>query len=155
MTKIEELEAKLKEISSQLQDLKEQEFEPFWEPTNGKDALCIGATGGILHTTRWSASEIKLGMAYETGELAQKAIEYRLAEQRIRKAVWNLNKGLAPKFVAGFPSYGVGLHDGDVVTTNWIMSQTAPDWLWLHTEVLAEQLIESHSKDLMVYLHGI
>jgi len=156
MTKLEQLEVTHRKLGEEIQALKEPEFEPFWEPTNNKKSWYVDRVScRIRDSISWWQNEIKSGMAYKTEELAQKALDYKLAEQRLRKAVWNLNKGPAPEFVTSKHNYTMVVDRGIFYVTYWSNYQVHPDWLWFHTKELAEQLIESHSDDLMIYLRGV
>ena len=155
MTKLEELEAKLNELDTQIQELKQgTEFEPFWE-AKSELFYYVESDGTIAESTISNGGNNMIGNYYKTKELAQKALDYKLAEQRLRKAVWNLNKGPAPKIEVGMRNYTIDLCREELFCGHWVNNQVNPNWFWLHTEELVGQLIESHSDDLTIYLHGI
>jgi len=156
MTKLEEIETKLNELDTQIQELKEQEFEPFWEPTiDGDDKYYFISESGTISFSKIIDDSMLMGNYYKTKELAQKALGYQQAEQMLRKAVWDLNKGVAPKFKEDNINNTLRMLDGELIVSHFVSGQINPDWLYLNTKELVEQLIESHSEDLITYLHGI
>ena len=152
MTELERLEAKYIELGEEIQALK-VEFEPFWEPS-GETYYCINESARITIAYAITNAAL-LGNYYKTEELAQKALDYQLAEQRLRKAVWNLNEGPAPKFVIEKDNFSICLYEEELEGSCSASTQCNPDWFWLHTVELVERLIESHSNDLVVFLRGI
>ena len=156
MNKLTQLKEAYEQLGAEIKALEEPEFEPFWEPTNGEKGWYVDRVFNVLNcSTHWNPNAYKLGLVYKTEELAQQALDYQLAEQRLRKAVWNLNKGPAPKFIPERFNYTVILHNNRLNNTIQRNSQFNPDWIYFNTRELAEQLIESHSDDLMTYLHGV
>jgi len=157
MKTLQELEEAYNKLGEEIQALKNPTFEPFWEPTNQIKAWFIDHSyiANISDAYSWNADEIATGRAFETKELAQKALDYKLAEQRLRKAVWNLNKGPAPAFEVYTGNWTILIEETKIVTDCFVEYKVNPDWLWLHTKELTEQLIESHKNDLSIYFHGI
>ncbi len=156
MDKLQKLKATYEQLGSEIKALEEPEFEPFWEPTMGENAWYVDTLKAeTIDSIVWIRPDIILGIAYETRKLAQKALDYQLAEQRLRKAVWNLNRGPAPMFKEGYANHTVVLSSESPITYNCFNWQANPDWLWLSSVKLAKKLVKSHANDLSIYFKGI
>jgi len=156
MNKLQKLKAKHQQLGEKIEALEKPAFKPFWEPTKGIEAWFIDSVcDKVADSNIWVESEAALGIAYETRKLAQKALDYQLAKQRLRKAVWNLNRGPAPAFKEGYANHTVVLSSESPITYNCFNWQANPDWLWLSSVKLAKKLVKSHANDLSIYFKGI
>lgn len=131
----------------------------FWEPENKKEAWFVDIGGCAVRSSAWftqlDKNIITIGNVFKTKEDAEKYINFKKAEHRLRKAVWELNEGPAPKFKHIGENFTICI-DGDSLSIDaWYNLQINPDWLLFKTIELANKLAETHKNDLLIYLHGV
>ena len=136
-----------------------EEPNKLWEPEDGKLAWYIDIYGGVVSSYEWITDTdievIKFGNAFKTKKNAEKYVEYKKAEYRLRKAVWELNEGPAPKFTDDTDNFTICINGSSLRIDAWYNLQVNPDWLWFNTVELADKLAETHKEDLLLYLHGV
>ncbi|MEA3280218.1 MAG: hypothetical protein U9Q38_06435 [Thermodesulfobacteriota bacterium] len=150
----------LAEIQSHLPT--EEIGEPFWEPQDGETAWCLNlGNASPMQSNNWLASTpcnrniINSGEVFKSEREAKHALELKYAKQRLKKEIYRLNGNCFPKWdwtdvqdcrclVSLYP---------DRLDVNIVnRSKFAPNWMYLKTEELAKQLIESHRDDLLLVL---
>ena len=136
-----------------------EEPNKFWEPKDGKLSWFIDVHGDVIPSSDWSSNLdkriINFGNVFETKHNAEKYIDCKKAERRLRKAVWELNKGPAPKFTDDAYNFTICIKESSLRIDAWYNLQINPDWLWFNTIELADKLAETHKEDLLLYLHGV
>ena len=136
-----------------------KEPQEFWEPKDQEYVWCIDLEGYVRKSyilkSDTDRSIIKIGNVFETKENAETYVEYRQAEHRLCKAVWELNKGESPEFEYGAENCSICLAKNEPVAHTWVELQVNPDWFYFKSIELAKKLVETHKEDLLIYLHGV
>ena len=138
----------------------------FWEPKDGELAWYIDVDNSITESRNWSKVPswekspsayrlIEVGNMFKTKEEADKYINFKKVEHRLRKAVWKLNGGPAPEFKYQIGNFTICTNGIFLDIDTWYNLQINPDWLWFKSIELAEELAETHKEDLLIYLHGV
>lgn len=131
-----------------------------WIPKEQELYYYLGTNGDISNTIHYKGDEcdewrIAAGNCYKTEQDAEKEKELKLATQRLKVEIARLNGGWSPnwddkdeqKIVICLNCYSKTL-DRQVRYVN----KNAEDKMHLKSEKLAEQLMESHEKDLKIML---
>lgn len=148
---LEELKRKHKEMGDVIAKL--EQTPEFWEPTNGEQAWYIGTyTGTVKSADNWSTTEIEIGLAFQTQELTEQALAIQLATQRLKKAIFYLNKGKSYPFSVGASNYCITLTDEMLSANSWYNNKFAPNWMYMKNKAACEQLIAEHKDDLLLVL---
>ena len=131
----------------------------FWKPINGEKAWYVSTGGDVIKASEWytqlDKNLIANGNVFKTEEDAVAYVRYLQAEQRLKEVVWGLNQGEAPEFVICVDNYTVCFDGGFITPTIWRSRKINPNWLWLKSIQLCEELIKAHKDDLLIYLKGV
>ncbi len=137
-------------------------IEPFkwWEPKDGEKIYIIGSnelvTKSTVYNNELKKSKVYQGNVFRTREEARKEIEWHKARYTLKKAISKLNNEYwKPDWNdSTLSKYYIFFYylNKEFVVTESVTIKHCQDWFYLKSKKLAEQLIETHSDDLLVYL---
>ena len=131
--------------------------EPFWEPKKDEEAYWITTVGEsiplVSSDNLWSQAEINMGRAYKTKEDAEQAIKVKLAEQRLKKAIYTTNDNREYPFIDETQNWYI-LLNGDILTVAFTCQKKfMPNWFYCKNKEVAEQILQECGVDLVIYLN--
>ena len=131
--------------------------ESFWKPKQGEIVYRIAAINDkdqdIIESECWTQLDIDLGTVYKTKEDAEQAIKVKLAEQRLKKAIYVANGNRQCNFVVGKENWMVDFNSKKLSIGMWINVKTLPNWYYCKNKEVAEQILQEHKDDLITYLN--
>ena len=149
MTKLEEIEIKQQELAVLIAEYKEPKF---WLPQNGKIGWYVDFNGSIFDSTGHTDEEIVYNNTYETEELATKARDTHLAENRLKQEIFKLNGNNHGKFTISRENWFLYMYEGALEVTYFEVTKYYPHWMYMTSSESAESLKASHSDDLLLVL---
>jgi len=131
-----------------------EETPEWWEPKDKEAAYCISPTGKVIYDTKWNHEKdkdiINQGNMFRTEEEAEKEVKLRAAKYRVKKHIWELNGGEFIKFKSNEENWSFDSLIKKLGATAWSTRKLYPNWQYLKTKKLTEQLIDEMSEDLIL-----
>jgi len=131
--------------------------EPFWEPKRGQVSYRITTINkdniDVIKSECWSQVEVDLGILYKTREDAEQAVKVKLAEQRLKKAIYTANGNQQCNFIVGKDNWHIILDNGALKTVYANYTKILPNWYFCKNKEIAEQILQEHKDDLLTYLN--
>lgn len=130
-----------------------------WKPKYGEWYYSVSGVGNVCQT-KWENGHIdnqifSLSRLFKTKAEAEKHIEWLKAKRSIELEIARLNEGWTPDWNNIYEEKWVVEFDFDFKELGGVWSQTEkslPNSMYLKSEGLAKQLMETHEKELKIYL---
>ena len=134
----------------------ERKESTYWEPEFGERYYHMGRFGGVDCSKYDSGADeraFETQLVFKTREEAEKHLLKQQAKMRVIKEIARLNEGWKPNWKDWDElKYNVAILDKELVFgENYALKMTDNN-LYLKSEELVEQLIETHEKDLKLML---
>ena len=148
---VNELKTKLAEMEAEL--AKPEVNINYWQPVEGDNFYYAD----VLGNTRKGLANDDYTQRYrifKTQEEAEVYAEYVKAEEALKAEIARLNEGWWPDWKEDQiqQKYYVRLYTKKLEIIYYNQTKTLPNFMHLKSKELAEQLIQSHSKELITYL---
>lgn len=149
---IADLEAKLAELKAEVN--KPAPITNYWQPKKGDIFFYVDTWGNYTHSTAKDDITDRYRV-FQTKEKAQAYAEYMKAEETLKAEIARLNEGWWPDWNGrDTTKYIVALDTefGSLRGYLYHYTKFSPNFMYLKSGELAEQLIKTHSKELKTYL---
>jgi len=131
-----------------------KEIPIFWEPKNGEKAYYIDIDGNTLTSEILNCENdkaiIEQGNVFKTREEAEKESMLRTAKYKVKKRIWELNKGRFIKFKDNEKNWSFDFLIKELKSIAWSKCKRYPNWQYLKTEELVQQLIDEMYNELLL-----
>ena len=126
----------------------------WWEPKDGEKVYYVDINGDILTSKRWNCMDdeniIKQNNTFKTKEEAKKEMNLRIVKYRVKKRIWELNDGEFIRFKDNEENWSFDLNNEKIRIISWYGCKFYPNWQYLKTEKLAEQLVKEMYNELLL-----
>ena len=133
-----------------------QEINLFFEPKKQERYYYIneGGVWSLVNDSNYDDAILRTNIVFKTKEEAEKELLKQQARVRVIKEIARLNNGWTPSWNVNERKYYIDFsyYRNKLVYNHCVKSKHLDNNLYLKTEELAKQLIETHSEDLKLML---
>lgn len=147
---VNELKAKLAEVEAEL--TKPEDTINYWKPKEGDKLFYVDAWGNCTYSIAKDNTTDRYRV-FKTEQQAQAYAEYVKAEEALKAEIARLNEGWWPDWKDDqMPKHFIYIVNEKLgLDLKWSV-KTLPNFMYLKSKELAEQLTTTHSKELITYL---
>ena len=135
-------------------DFYQEKPDVYGTPKNGEKAYLITTDGKVIKDYSWykdfNRRIINQGSVFKTKEEAENEVKLREAKCRVKQRIWELNGGKFIGFKNDSNNWSFELREELIIAKTWCSSKFYPNWQYLKSKELAEQLIEEMRDDLLL-----
>jgi len=123
----------------------------WWEPKEDENAYYISITGEPCRFVNSSTynNVVAQGNVFKTKEEIDEEAKLRAAKYRVKRKIWELNDGNFIGFRHGNDNWSFALSD-ELNARNNVVDKFYPNWQYLKSKEVTEQLIEEMYNDLLL-----
>jgi len=131
-----------------------EEKPTWWEPKDDEKAYYIDDSGQICTGDVWNYEIdkgcVNQGNVFKTKEEAEREAKLREAKYKVKRRVWELNDGYFINFKLYDDNYSFHLYENRMKCSVSSSTKYYPNWQYLKSKELVEQLIKEMEKDLLL-----